>query len=233
MNKTVTQIAEELSAPFPADQVHWRIGRKVKDGKKAMVLAYLDARDVQDRLDAVCGIDGWNVSYEEQPSGILIGTIGIRLDSEDQHESSLFNHDWIYKSDGAGDTAVEAEKGKISDALKRTAVAWGIGRYLYRLGTTYVTLKDDYGNFDPPTLPAWALPSTKVKPITVEDVSINIHRIREAFKDVGQERIVAWAKYFNVGMDGNICNLSSIPEDKLRDANAMLETVYNKLSKGE
>ena len=38
---------------------------------------------------------------------------------------------WITKADGAGDTDIEGEKGGISDALKRAAVVWGIGRYLY------------------------------------------------------------------------------------------------------
>ena len=38
---------------------------------------------------------------------------------------------WISKSDGAGDTSIEGEKGGISDSFKRCCVAWGIARYLY------------------------------------------------------------------------------------------------------
>ena len=38
---------------------------------------------------------------------------------------------WISKSDGAGDTNIEGEKGGISDSFKRACVAWGIARYLY------------------------------------------------------------------------------------------------------
>lgn len=40
--------------------------------------------------------------------------------------------EWIEKQDGAGATDMEPFKGGISGALKRAAVAWGIGRELYR-----------------------------------------------------------------------------------------------------
>lgn len=63
--------------------------------------------------------------------------------------------EWVTKADGAGDSDVEAEKGAISDALKRAAVKWGIGRYLYDLGNIWVDTepagrsvrikKDQYG----------------------------------------------------------------------------------------
>jgi len=45
--------------------------------------------------------------------------------------SIRFGERWITKTDGAGDTGIEGEKGAISDSLKRSAVLWGIGRYLY------------------------------------------------------------------------------------------------------
>jgi hypothetical protein len=38
----------------------------------------------------------------------------------------------------AGDSDVEEEKGAISDAFKRAAVKWGIGRYLYDMPTPWV-----------------------------------------------------------------------------------------------
>ena len=48
---------------------------------------------------------------------------------------------WVAKADGAGDTAHEAEKGGISDAFKRAAVQWGVGRYLYRLESPWVAIE--------------------------------------------------------------------------------------------
>jgi hypothetical protein len=115
-------LAEEL----PKQAIHWRAQTVTKNGDKALALAYLDARDVMDRLDQVCGPDGWQNEYVETAKGRIICRIGIRSGDE-----------WIWKGDGAGDTDVEGEKGGISDALKRAAVHWGIGRYLYRLDAVW------------------------------------------------------------------------------------------------
>lgn len=118
-----------LAAPFPKSAIHWRIQGKPyeRDGKHtAMALAYIDARDVMDRLDEVCTPANWQSRFSETAKGRVIGEIGIRI-----------GDDWVWKADGAGDTAVEGEKGGISDALKRAAVNWGIGRYLYSLGSPW------------------------------------------------------------------------------------------------
>lgn len=117
----------KLSAEFPREDVHWRAQTLTKDGTKALALAYLDARDVMDRLDDVCGPENWQSHFDETAKGRVICRLSIRVDSE-----------WVTKSDGAGDTAVEGEKGGISDALKRAAVSWGVGRYLYRLPSVWV-----------------------------------------------------------------------------------------------
>lgn len=117
---------DQLSAPFPADAIHWRAQTVTQDGSKALALAYLDARDVMDRLDEAVGPSNWKDGYVETPKGRTFCTLEIRVDGE-----------WIAKTDGAGDTDVEGEKGSISDALKRAAVKWGIGRYLYDLGNVW------------------------------------------------------------------------------------------------
>lgn len=116
----------DLSAEFPRDAIHWRAQTLTRNGDKALALAYLDARDVMDRLDKVCGPENWQSRYTETPRGRVLCEIGIRIGDE-----------WVWKSDGAGDTAVEGEKGGISDALKRAAVQWGVGRYLYRLDAVW------------------------------------------------------------------------------------------------
>lgn len=120
----------DLSKPFPRAAVHWRVQGQPYERNGtffALALAYIDARDVMDRLDEVCGPANWQTEYTETAAGRVICRLGIRLDGE-----------WVWKSDGAGGTAVEAEKGGVSDALKRAAVAWGIGRYLYRLDAPWV-----------------------------------------------------------------------------------------------
>lgn len=115
-----------LSADFPRDQVSWRAQSVTKEGDKAMALAYIDARDVMDRLDAVLGPDNWSDGYDVH-ANVTICTIAVRV-----------NEAWVSKADGAGDTDVEAEKGRISDAFKRAAVKWGIGRYLYAMPAPWV-----------------------------------------------------------------------------------------------
>lgn len=117
----------ELSAEFPREDVHWRAQTLTRNGDKALALAYLDARDVMDRLDAVCGPENWQSEISETAKGRVICRLGIQI-----------NDQWIWKSDGAGDTAVEGEKGGISDSIKRAAVLWGIGRYLYRMPNVWV-----------------------------------------------------------------------------------------------
>jgi len=145
---------DELAEPFPVKQIHWRLGATTGDKKSGIALAYLDARDVMDRLDSVVGPEGWCDQYEETRSGRIICELGITIDGRGH----------VYKSDGAGDTAVEGEKGAMSDAFKRAAVKWGIGRYLYRLGTSWHPIKAQGKSYvldGFPELPEWAIPSPK------------------------------------------------------------------------
>ena len=131
MALTTQEILRALAEPFDADDVRWRCGHKAKDNTKAMALAYMDARCAEERLDEVLGA-GWQCRYSELRNGaarggqdsspsIIVCEIGILLP----------DHGWIWRANGAGDTDVEAEKGALSDAFKRAATKWGIGRYLY------------------------------------------------------------------------------------------------------
>lgn len=118
-----------LAAPFPPDRISWRVGSTTQDKKKGMALAYIDARDVMERLDATCGPAGWQCRYPHAAQKTVCA-IGIRCGEE-----------WVWKEDGAGDSDVEAEKGAMSDAFKRAAVKWGIGRYLYDVASPWVALE--------------------------------------------------------------------------------------------
>jgi hypothetical protein len=131
-----------LKKPFPQDRISWRAQTVSKDGTKALALAYIDARDVMERLDEVCGPENWQCRYSHADKktvceiGIMIefGAVSTAMVGPD----SLHKHQWVWKSDGAGDSDVEAEKGALSDAFKRAAVRWGIGRYLYDLDSPWV-----------------------------------------------------------------------------------------------
>ena len=93
---------------------------KERPGKGGRKFYYIDARHVMKRLDEVLGLEFWQTKYHETPSGRVICELSVCI-----------NGNWIVKSDGAGDTDIEGEKGAISDALKRSAVLLGIGAYLY------------------------------------------------------------------------------------------------------
>lgn len=141
-------LQQKLECPMPASAVSWRVGRKNAEKTKAQLLAYIDARDVMGWLDRACGFENWQTRYTMADNGLLICEIGIRINGE-----------WLWRANGAGDTQVEAEKGKCSDAFKRAAVLWGVGRYLYDLDSPWVAV-DKWGKWekDPP-LPPWATPA--------------------------------------------------------------------------
>lgn len=130
MEFTANDILTLLSAPFAADKLSWRVGQKNKDKTKAMMLVYIDARDVQDRLDEVCGMN-WKDDYKEV-QGRLVCNLQVGN---------------TVRTDGAGDTDFEGEKGGLSDAFKRAAVKFGIGRYLYN-AKNFPTWLDINGDSD-------------------------------------------------------------------------------------
>lgn len=137
-----------LSAPFEHDDIGWvpvyghPKNEKIKEW--VIVAPFVDARAIQDRLDAVVGPDAWRVSYSEAPAGGVMCCLEI-----------LTQNGWVAKHDAAENTQVEAVKGGLSSAFKRAATVWGIGRYLYSVGTKRVNC-DKRGNWDPPHLPSKA-----------------------------------------------------------------------------
>lgn len=139
------EIFSQLAAPFPTESISWRLGSVKGDGSKAMGLAYIDARDVMDRLDAVVGPGNWQSEYVNAGNGATCCRVGIFVDGLG----------WVWKSDGAGQTDVEGDKGQFSDALKRAAVSWGIGRYLYDLASPWVSIEGE-GKYKKFTKEAWA-----------------------------------------------------------------------------
>lgn len=159
---------KRLQAPFKPSDIEWRVQRAMSTqrGNKAVVLAYVTNRAIMNRLDEVFGIGNWKNEYIQwRDKGVLCG-ISAKLDGE-----------WVTKWDGAEETNIEAVKGGFSGSMKRAAVQWGIGRYLYNLDETWVDVKDKGQNYindkkanvkgywDDPQLPHWALPQ-----LTVDEV---------------------------------------------------------------
>ena len=210
-----------LCDPFELSDVKWRVQRSGVTNNKPWVAvhAYITGRAVQERLDDVFGIDGWEDVYKKtdgwtgDPNKPAVGQgylCGIRCKFDDK---------WITKWDGAEFTSIEPLKGAISGALKRTAAKLGVGRYLYRLETKfaicqfisdrrsksengeYVKIKSkrgrEYDYFDAewfkPELPSWALPSVRVEELTrAIETAPDLIVLKSAF-----ERGYNYAKSFN------------------------------------
>ena len=109
----MNKIEMALKRPFPESKIRWR------KGGGGAELAYITARDVMDRFDETVGVANWQTKYQ-WIGDRMICELSVKIDGE-----------WITKSDGADDSNIEGAKGGISDALKRAAVLFGIGRYLY------------------------------------------------------------------------------------------------------
>ncbi len=146
----IQAITEALSDPFDPQEVRFKPA--VISGSRALALAYVDARVIQDRLDTVLGVLGWQDSYRCLEDGSVMCRLRLRIGDE-----------WITKVDVGSPSeqgdAGDRRKAAFSDALKRAAVKFGIGRYLYRLPSQWV----DYDTHKkqivaPPRLPAFALP---------------------------------------------------------------------------
>ena len=81
-------------------------------------------------LDEVVGPGNWATEYYEA-NGLLMCKVGILVDGH-----------WVWKSDTGSESNVEKDKGHASDAFKRACVAWGIGRFLYRLKIQQIPTKE-------------------------------------------------------------------------------------------
>src|SRR5579884_1195604 len=143
-------LTQALSAPFDPREVKFKPA--VVTGHRALALAFVDARVIQDRLDEVLGVAGWQDEYECLPDGSVVCRLRLRIGEE-----------WITKVDVGGQSEQPDEgdrrKAAFSDALKRAAVKFGVGRYLYRLPSQWADYDPKKKRFvAKPPLPESALP---------------------------------------------------------------------------
>jgi hypothetical protein len=144
------ELLARLAEPFDPAEVRFKPGQV--RGNRALALAYVDARAIQDRLDAVLGVDGWQDDYEVLACGSVVCRLRLRVGGA-----------WVVRTDvGAPSEQPDAGdrlKAAFSDALKRAAVKFGVGRYLYRLPAHWVDYDREKKHFTGrPVLPAWAVP---------------------------------------------------------------------------
>ena len=127
------EVKDALSAPTPKERINFRVGFKNKSNTKACMLAYVDARFVMDRLDEAVGKENWSTEYD-----VVGNHLFCRLTIKWPDGSSTT------KADCGMETEVDAEKGQVSDAFKRAAVHYGIGRDLYSMPQYWADLSNGY-----------------------------------------------------------------------------------------
>ena len=167
-NPEVVSLMADLAKPFPEDTIRWKPGAVT--GNRAMALAYIDARIVQERLDDTVGPENWQSKFTMLENGAVACELSIRIAGE-----------WITKSDVGGESEQadqgDRTKAAFSDSLKRAAVQFGIGRYLYHLPKQWVDwdagkkcfrqmprLSDSGGGYPPPARASRASPGAGKSP---------------------------------------------------------------------
>lgn len=125
----------KLAEHFPADEVKRRPGsatfdhkpscpgkacRETRDATKHHQFDYVDARAVAQRLDDVLTPAGWTFTWTNLPgTDIVHGRLDI---------GGVIREDAGYPNSERDEEPIKAA---VSDALKRCAVLFGIGRHLY------------------------------------------------------------------------------------------------------
>jgi hypothetical protein len=139
----------ELSAPLPPSAIQWRQqGRPVsRDGRHlARFVAYIDSQFVQERLDSIVPGE-WDSHLDQLPNV-------VSMDGEEDQEPYAFKCRLqilgvIREDVGTG----RDYKTAATDAFKRAAVRFGIGRELYAMQPHFVQMDGDgkYGRQRPTT----------------------------------------------------------------------------------
>lgn len=121
-----------LEAPFDLAAVDFK--PQVVKGNSGLVATYVDARAVAERLDTVFPLawESSEVVVESTPDKLAV-CCTITLILPDGQKVSRSD---VGVSDN-GEREADRHKSAWSDAFKRAAVKFGVGRYLYDLGKTW------------------------------------------------------------------------------------------------
>ena len=115
--------------PLHASEIELRVGTVSPKG--ATLLLYQDSRCAMNILDETVGRSNWQRDHKEVKGNMYCG-IAI-WDAEKVQ--------WVWKWDCGTESNTEKEKGEASDAMKRSAVNWGIARELYSSPLIFVPVE--------------------------------------------------------------------------------------------
>lgn len=214
----------ELAKPFPAEAIMWKPGRGGKN------LAYITARHVMNRLNSVVGVRGWWDEYEpvSHPMPGVMCKLTVVIDGEPTTKYGFGGFEEMQTPD-------DSFKSGESNSLRRAAVKFGIGHYLYNNGS--VIFNDDepggeevYGN-QPANRPAQTqtqspppvsggsgqTATNHVPQFTAGQMPQHGGQLFKWANDIGGKAAVDWIKDW--GRPHNLdWNFKAWPEQAARDA---------------
>lgn len=123
---TLKEALPHLRRPFTPDAVRWKVQSTWGQNAGAVVVAYIDARLVVERLNRVCA-GQWFAAYREAAKPSLLWC-----------DLTLFQ---TTRSD-VGESVKGASKDIVSDALKRAAVHFGVGVSIYAMKHARISMPD-------------------------------------------------------------------------------------------
>lgn len=112
---------EALKAPFPDEAYS-------TDSSRGFNLTSIKAQYVVERLNEVCGVDGWELSGDYTKEGndvMFFGTLIIN-DGTKGHKQQAVGHASVKKNVG------DAYKGAKTDALSKAASLFGLGNEVFK-----------------------------------------------------------------------------------------------------
>ncbi len=134
------ELFSALGASFESQEVRSR-------SQAGRQLSYITARTAMNRLDSVLGPENWWDEYIPGENSVIC-RLTVRLPDGST----------LTKSDAGGYAGMadqgDDDKSGFSDAFKRAAVKFGVGRYLYRDGVPSYVIERDPKTVQPTPAPA-------------------------------------------------------------------------------
>lgn len=139
----------KLAEPFRQSELEWKpqtAGVDTEGAPYVRLTAYIQARAVFARLDEVATPDRWAIDYRETELQLAPGETSQQGRTHRLRPglvctlSILGSHGWIHRQDAVeierrvdGENRPDPWKTACSGAVKRCAVLFGMGRYLYEI----------------------------------------------------------------------------------------------------
>lgn len=142
------ELFASLAAPFEPTEV-----KRLDKAKGGKAIHYVTARTVMNRLDQVLGPENWWDAYQPSGESSVLCMLTVRLPDGQV----------VSKCDAGGAAGMSDEgdndKSAHSDAFKRAASKFGVGRYLYKDGVPQYVRDYLHGETNKVETPTPALPS--------------------------------------------------------------------------